>query len=144
MYDEIFTNAFITIYDIRILGLPDFLVRMRQASKDYQNYKQSIISSSTSDTRHFPLEDISKEQVKVDVKDTFNNNNNDKKSMKDFKNQQDDSADNTSKLHTIHNVHQENDIVENENKDDANSTPKEEQGLLHYFYLTKLFAFLNL
>jgi len=112
---------------------------MRRASKDYQKYKESINTSDTS----LPLEDMSKEQIKVDMK--LSNDNDNQKSMRDYKNQQhNDSADDSSRLHLIHNVQQENDTVENENKDDANSATKEEQGLLHYLYLTKLFALLNL
>jgi len=130
---------------MRISGLPDFLVRMRQASKDYQKYRESVNTSDTS----LPLEDTSKEQVdmsKVDMKDKLSNNDNDnQKSMRDYEKQQhNDSADDSSRLHLIHNVQQENDTVENENKDDANSATKEEQGSLHYLYLTKLYALLNL
>jgi len=120
---------------MHILGLPDFLVRMRQASKDYQKYKESINTSDTS----LPLEDTSKEQIKVDIKDKLSNDNDDQKSMRDYQ-QHNDSANDSSTLHLIHNAHQENDTVENENKD----ATKKEQGLLHYLYPTKLFALLNL
>lgn len=123
-----------------LLGLPDFLVRMRQASKDYQKYKlmkQNAIKSENHLT--FPKEDVSKDQIKVDVE---NNLDKDKKSMRDYQDPQDDSANNTNKLDVTHDVQRENDITETENKD-TNSTSKEEQGLLHYFYLTKLFAFLD-
>lgn len=121
-----------------ILGLPDFLVRMRQASKDYQKYK--LMKKTASDSNHLTLseEDVSKEQIKVNVEDKLKN---DETSMRDCKDQQDDSTNSTNKLDLTHDVQQENDLVESENKD--TTTSKEEQGLLHYFHLTKLFAFLD-
>lgn len=94
------------------------------------------MKQNASNSDHLPLseEDVSKEQIKVDEE-------NDKKSMRDYEDEQDDSANDTDNLDIISNVQQENDITEN--KDNVNSTPKEEQGLLHYFYITKLFAFLD-
>ncbi|XP_070170560.1 stAR-related lipid transfer protein 7, mitochondrial isoform X2 [Polyergus mexicanus] len=126
---------------VALRGLPDFLVRMRQASKDYQKYKLMKQSAIESENNHltFPEENVSKDQIKVDVE---NNLNKDKKSMRDYQDPRDDSANNTNKLDITHNVQRENDITETENKD-TNSTSKEKQGLLHYFYLTKLFAFLD-
>lgn len=112
---------------------------MRQASKDYQKYK--LMEKNISDSNNFTLseESVSKEQIKVNVEDKLKN---DETSMKDCKDQQDDSTtNNTNKLDLTHSVQQENDLAENENKD--TTAPKEEQGLLHYFYLTKLFAFLD-
>ncbi|KYN14022.1 PREDICTED: stAR-related lipid transfer protein 7, mitochondrial isoform X1 [Trachymyrmex cornetzi] len=122
---------------VALRGLPDFLIRMRQASKDYQKYK--LMKKNAPDSNHFTLseEDVSKQQI--DVEDKLKNN---KKSMRDHKDQQDDSTNDTNKLDLTHDVQQENDLAESENKDTI-STPKEEQGLLHYFYLTKLFAFLD-
>lgn len=127
---------------IYILGLPDFLIRMRQASKNYQKYKLMKQNATECKNSHltFPEDDVSKDQRKVDVE---NNLDNDKKSMKDYQDPRDNSANNTNKLDVAHDVQQENDVTETENKD-TNSTSKEEQGLLHYFYLTKLFAFLDL
>lgn len=124
---------------VALRGLPDFLIRMRQASKDYQKYK--LMEKNISDSNNFTLseESVSKEQIKVNVEDKLKN---DETSMKDCKDQQDDSTtNNTNKLDLTHSVQQENDLAENENKD--TTAPKEEQGLLHYFYLTKLFAFLD-
>jgi len=109
---------------------------MRQASKDYQKYKLMKQNVSASNSNHLPLseEDVSKEQIKVDAE------KNDKKSMGNYEDQQDDSANDADNLDLISNVQQENDIAENIT---INSTPKEEQGLLHYFYFTKLFASVN-
>ncbi|KAL0130208.1 hypothetical protein PUN28_002059 [Cardiocondyla obscurior] len=124
---------------VALRGLPDFLVRMRQASKDYQNYK--LIKKNASDILTLSEKDVSKEQVKVDIDDKLKN---DKTTMRDYKNQQDDSTNNTNKLDLTHDVQQENDdLTETENKD-ITTSPKEEQGLLHYFYLTKLFAYLDI
>ncbi|CAL1674249.1 unnamed protein product [Lasius platythorax] len=124
---------------VALRGLPDFLVRMRQASKDYQKYKLMKQNATASNSLTLSEEDVSKEQIKVDVEDNLD----DKESMRDYQDPQDDSANDTNKLDVTHDVQRENDITETENKD-TNSTPKEEQGLLHYFYLTKLFAFLDL
>lgn len=90
------------------------------------------------DSNHLILseEDVSKEQI--DIEDKLKN---DKKST-DYKDQQDDSTNNTNKLDLTHDVQQENDLAESEDKD-TTTAPKEEQGLLHYFYRTKLFAFLD-
>lgn len=111
---------------------------MRQASKDYQKYK--LMKKDTFDSSSFtlPEERISKEQIKVNIEDKLKD---DKTSMRNYKDQQDDSTNNTNKLDLTHSVQQENDSAESENKD--TTAPKEEQGLLHYFYLTKLFAFLD-
>ncbi|XP_025990928.1 stAR-related lipid transfer protein 7, mitochondrial isoform X2 [Solenopsis invicta] len=122
---------------VALRGLPDFLIRMRQASKDYQNYK--LMKKNTSDSNlTLSEEGVSKEQIKVDVEDKLES---DKKSMRDYKNQQDDSTNGTNKLDVTH-VQQETDLAEIENKDTTDAS-KKEQGLLHYFYLTKLFAFLD-
>lgn len=130
-------NVLIIVYNCvvsLILGLPDFLIRMRQASKDYQKYKlmkQGAIASSG----HLTLseENVAKNQIEVDVEVKLKN---DEKLIKDYNDQQDGSTNNTNELNLIHNVQQEN-----ENKDAATSSAsREEQGLLHYFYLTKLFA----
>ncbi|XP_050449070.1 stAR-related lipid transfer protein 7, mitochondrial-like isoform X2 [Cataglyphis hispanica] len=126
---------------VALRGLPDFLIRMRQASKNYQKYK--LMKQNTSEHKNsltFPEDDVSKDQHKVDVENDLDN---DKKSMRDYQDPRDNSTNNTNKLDVVHDVQQENDITEIENKD-TNSTSKEEQGLLHYFYLTKLFAFLDL
>lgn len=125
---------------IRVLGLPDFLVRMRQASKDYQQYKQSITDTSASDAGHFPFGEISDEQVK----DKFSNDNDNDNSVRDYKDQRDNSADTGNKAHPIHDVQQKSDTTERESRDDASSESKDEQDSMHYLYLTKLFAFLNL
>ncbi|XP_072759495.1 stAR-related lipid transfer protein 7, mitochondrial [Anoplolepis gracilipes] len=128
---------------VALRGLPDFLVRMRQASKDYHKYKLMKQNASESKNTHLTLseENVSKEQIKVDVE---NNSDDDKKTMRDYQDDhkipQDDSTNDTNKLDETRDVQGENDKTETENKD---SSPKEEQGLLHYFYLTKLFAFLD-
>lgn len=110
---------------------------MRQASKDYQKYK--LMKKNTSDSNlTLSEEGVSKEQIKVDIEDKLKS---DKKSMRDYKDQQDDSTNGTNKLDLTHGVQQETDL-ESENKD-TTAASKEEQGLLHYFYLTKLFAFLD-
>lgn len=126
---------------VALRGLPDFLVRMRQASKDYQKYKlmKQNATASNNSPLTFPEEEVSKEQIKVDVEDDLENG---KKSMRDYQDSRDDSDGSTNKLDVTHGEQQENDLPESENKD--TSSPKEEQGLLHYFYLTKLFAFLDI
>jgi len=135
MYD----NNYIYIYIF--LGLPDFLVRMRQASKDYQKYKLMKQNATESENSHLtlPVEDVSKEQIKVNVE---NNLDDDKKSMRNSQDRRDDSDNNTNKLDVTHDV-QQNNMMETENKD-TNSTSKEKQGLSHNFYLGKLFAFLDI
>lgn len=100
--------------------------------------KQNATKSKNSLT--LPEDDVSKDQIKVDDE---NNLDGDKRTRRDYQNPQDESANNTDKLDVTHDEQRENDITETENKD-TNSSPKEEQGLLHYFYLTKLFAFLDL
>lgn len=111
---------------------------MRQASKDYQKYKLSI---ARSDSSHLTLTEgnTSKEQVKDDVEDKLKE---DEGSMRDSKDQQDDSAKNPGDLDLIRDTQKET-----ETKDIptvGNTAPKEEKGLLHYFYLTKLIALLDI
>lgn len=52
----------------------------------------------------------------------------------------DASTNSATELNVIHNVQQENDVTEHGNRDTATNSSTEKQGLLHYFYLTKLFA----
>lgn len=113
---------------------------MRQASKDYQKYKLMKQNATESESSHLtlPVEDVSKEQIKINVE---NNLDDGKKSMRDSQDRRDDSDNNTNKLDVTHDV-QQNNMIETENKD-TNSTPKKKQGLLHYFYLAKLFPFLD-
>lgn len=100
------------------------------------------MQKNASDSNRLTLsgEDVSKKQIKVDVEDKLKN---DKESMRDYKNQQDDSTNDTNKLDLTPDVQKENDLAESENKN-TTTAPKEEQGLLRYFYLTKLFAFLDI
>lgn len=100
------------------------------------------MQKNASDSNRLTLsgEDVSKEQIKVNVEDKLKN---DKESMRDYKNQQDDSTNDTNKLDLTPDVQQESDLAESENKN-TTTAPKEEQGLLRYFYLTKLFAFLDI
>lgn len=99
------------------------------------------MKKNASDSKHLTLseESVSKEQIKINVEDKLKN---DKIPTRDYKDHQDDSTNDTNKLDLTHDVQQENDLAESENKD-TTTAPKEEQGLLHYFYLTKLFAFLD-
>ncbi|XP_077259626.1 stAR-related lipid transfer protein 7, mitochondrial isoform X1 [Temnothorax americanus] len=125
---------------VALRGLPDFLVRMRQASKDYQKYK--LMKKNAPDSNRLTLseEGISKEQIKVNVEDKLKND----ETSRDYKDQQDDSNDtnDTNKLDVTHGVQQESDLTESKNKDIPTAS-KEEQGLLHYFYLAKLFTFFD-
>ncbi|XP_032687899.1 stAR-related lipid transfer protein 7, mitochondrial-like isoform X2 [Odontomachus brunneus] len=98
---------------VALRGLPDFLTRMRNASKNYQKYKATKQREVIFNNDNYPLPE---EQVKSDT-----------------------SANSTNELEIIHNVQQESDIVENGNRDTASNSSDEKQGL-HYFYLTKLFA----
>lgn len=86
---------------------------MRNASKNYQKYKATKQSKMTFNS-DYPL---SEKQVKPGT-----------------------STNNTTELEIMHNVQQENDVVENGNRDTASNSSDEKQGLLNYFYLTKLFA----
>lgn len=86
---------------------------MRNASKNYQKYKATK-QKEVIFNGNYPLPE---EQVKPDT-----------------------SANSTNELEVIHNIQQESDIVENGNRDTASNSSDKKQGLLHYFYLTKLFA----
>ncbi|XP_011875735.1 PREDICTED: stAR-related lipid transfer protein 7, mitochondrial-like isoform X2 [Vollenhovia emeryi] len=123
---------------VALRGLPDFLIRMRQASKDYQKYKLMRKDAPDSTSLALSEEGVSKEQIKVNVEDKLKN---DETSTRDYTDSQDDSTNSTNNV-DLTREQQENDLAESENKD-TNAAPKEEQGLLHYFYLTKLFAFLD-
>ncbi|XP_012522289.1 stAR-related lipid transfer protein 7, mitochondrial isoform X3 [Monomorium pharaonis] len=106
---------------VALRGLPDFLIRMRQASKDYKKYK--LIKKNTSDSNlTLSEENVSKEQIKLDIEDKLKSN---KKSMRDYKDQQDDPTNSTNQLDLTHGA-QDPDLTENESKD-TTATPKEEQ-----------------
>lgn len=123
----------IIIILIYISGLPDFLIRMRQASKDYQQYKLMQQGAIVSDSDHLILSE-EEEQVKIDIEE------NNEKSSRDYKDQEEDIND-TNELDVTPNVQQDSDVADNEDKDvTTNTTTQEKQGLLHYFFFTKLFA----
>ncbi|XP_014488955.1 PREDICTED: stAR-related lipid transfer protein 7, mitochondrial-like isoform X2 [Dinoponera quadriceps] len=88
---------------VALRGLPDFLIRMRNASKNYQKYKLIKRGKATFDNSH-PL---SEEQVKSDS-----------------------ATSSTTELNIIHNIQQESDVAENGNRDTAtNSSTKKQDNL---------------
>lgn len=84
---------------------------MRNASKNYQKYK--AVKQRKTINSSYPLPE---KQLKADA-----------------------CTNNATESNIIHNV-QENNITEHGNRDTATNSSTNKQGLLHYFYLTKLFA----
>ncbi|KAK2579200.1 hypothetical protein KPH14_002720 [Odynerus spinipes] len=138
---------------VAVAGLSDFLSRMRQASKDYKNYK--IKQNTIKSDNHIVLdqenlteyEDLHKETNRTEEsKDMIEN-----KIMEEDNIGHDKTVKHNTPLEIMQSIKEtnhieesdidKNDIEENENKDNVtNSMSQEEQGLLNYFFLSRLFA----
>ncbi|XP_054010029.1 stAR-related lipid transfer protein 7, mitochondrial-like isoform X2 [Hylaeus anthracinus] len=111
---------------VAMKGLPDFLIRMREASRNYQQYKSVKEDLDASNTNYAPLKD---ENIS---KDNILNSNMQNSGSELFNDKNIEECDEQPEE-----LNFEED--EEENKDSTNST-KESRGLLDYFFLTKLFA----
>ncbi|KZC10567.1 PREDICTED: stAR-related lipid transfer protein 7, mitochondrial-like [Dufourea novaeangliae] len=120
---------------VAMTGLPDFLIRMREASKNYQSYKQAL---DVFDVNYISLNEI----------DTFSEDNNEENCSPNLERNETQHG----KVARKHNVveqtetytftedEQEEESCINEENNDSTSSIKEDRGFLDYFYLTKLFA----
>ncbi|XP_033308228.1 stAR-related lipid transfer protein 7, mitochondrial-like isoform X1 [Bombus bifarius] len=120
---------------VAMSGLPDFLIRMRQASKNYQNYKSAKESTNISNATHISSSDenVSKRNAEED------NIQNDKET--EIVSERD-----TMECHLVEEVEtstfpetQECDESD-EDIDSTADTTDEGRSLLHYFFFTKLFV----
>ncbi|XP_011154538.1 stAR-related lipid transfer protein 7, mitochondrial isoform X2 [Harpegnathos saltator] len=84
---------------VALRGLPEFLIRMRNASKNYQKYKATKQSETILNSGHQLFE----KQVKPDTPNS------------------------TIELDIMHNVQQENDVIENGNRDTATNSSAQKQ-----------------
>ncbi|XP_076651276.1 stAR-related lipid transfer protein 7, mitochondrial [Halictus rubicundus] len=125
---------------IAMTGLPNFLIRMRKASKNYQHYKESIDAIVTS---YLSLKEGNVFEDKVRENSTPNLESNET-----IRNEITDVAEET-KVFKFKENRQEQQQEENctnvegvQDKQDEDGTGlnKESKGLLDYFFLAKLFA----
>ncbi|XP_076164774.1 stAR-related lipid transfer protein 7, mitochondrial isoform X2 [Ptiloglossa arizonensis] len=112
---------------VAMSGLPDFLVRMREASRNYQSYKIMKQSLDTSDTNYVPLKDKGVTEDKILNSNTQNSGRNEM--MNGY----------NTEILKFEDNQQVEDNMNQDNNDSTNST-EEGRGLLDYFFFTKLFA----
>lgn len=124
---------------VAMTGLPNFLIRMRKASKNYQNYKESIdmiCTSYLSLKQENVLEDKARENStpNLESNETIRNEITDvaeETELFKFKeNRQEQQGENCTN---------EEDVQTKEDED-GTGLNKESKGLLDYFFLAKLFA----
>ncbi|XP_043265609.1 stAR-related lipid transfer protein 7, mitochondrial-like isoform X2 [Colletes gigas] len=117
---------------VAMTGLPNFLIRMREASRNYQNYKIAKQSLDASDTNYVPLknEDIFEDKVLHG-----NMQNSERSEILNGKNVED-----YNKIEHTEVPQFNEDLKEEEEEEDSTNSSEEGRGLLDYFYLAKLFA----
>lgn len=131
---------------VAISGLPEFLIRMRTASKEYQKYKvmkQHAISPNINYI-NADEEDISEKEAQSG-RGSSEMNERPKETAQvkkhDF-NQESNEVESIEEVEGESDIEEENDDIDEEENEDSetNSPTEDERGLLHYFFLTKLFA----
>ncbi|XP_058797761.1 stAR-related lipid transfer protein 7, mitochondrial-like [Phymastichus coffea] len=133
---------------VAMSGLPDYLCKMRQASKDYKSYKTLIQESEKSVSTPFII--ISKEFSSNENADSIDENkskerqieNNEKVSSSTGITNTKDSEDDPSEKIVIQVDELADDSVEEKKEDSNEGDPLQdvESGFLDYIYLAKLFA----
>ncbi|XP_076758579.1 stAR-related lipid transfer protein 7, mitochondrial isoform X2 [Xylocopa sonorina] len=120
---------------VAMSGLPDFLIRMRKASKNYQSYKlmRENVNASSTHCVSSNDEDISEDKVEND------NSQMDKQSETEIKKDTEESNRIKQIETTTFAETKENDVSDEDRENMENSTD-EGRGLLRYFLLTKLFV----
>lgn len=119
-----------------ILGLPDFLLRMRHASKNYQNYKLTKDANISTANRIFANDDIISEHSVDDESDK-------ESEILDARDTQETDLIEEIETLTFTELEQSDtcDVSDMSDEDiDIEDSTDEGRGLLRYFFLTKLFV----
>ncbi|XP_076295619.1 stAR-related lipid transfer protein 7, mitochondrial isoform X2 [Lasioglossum baleicum] len=125
---------------VAMTGLPNFLIRMRKASKNYKHYKESIDMIGAS------YLSLKKENVLEDK--VAENSTPNLESNETIRNEITDVAEKTKEVFNFEENRQEHqgenctneEGVQNKQDEDGTGLNKEGKGLLDYFFLAKLFA----
>ncbi|KOC59167.1 StAR-related lipid transfer protein 7, mitochondrial [Habropoda laboriosa] len=127
---------------VAMAGLPDFLIRMRQASKNYKNYKLMRESENVSNTKRNIStrdEDISQRNIEKDKTERGKEN----ETVNERNAKERDDLVEESEMFGFMETQEDSDESE-EDDDDTNGTTTdstdEGRGLLRYIFLTKLFV----
>ncbi|XP_031842753.1 stAR-related lipid transfer protein 7, mitochondrial [Nomia melanderi] len=120
---------------VAMTGLPDFLIRMREASKNYQRYKESLDSFNTSYVS-LKMENVQEDKVPECCAPNLERDETLRKEVTASVTEQTDMF-----KFKEDQPREENDAEEeDEENEDGVSSTKECRGLLGYFFLAKLFA----
>lgn len=127
-----YITTYLCIY--KSLGLPDFLIRMRQASKNYQSYKSAKESTNISNATHISSSDenVSKRNAEED------NTQNDKET--EIVSERDTMECLIEEVETLTFPETQECDESDEDIDNTADTTDEGRSLLRYFFLTKLFV----
>lgn len=114
--------------------MPDFLIRMRQASKNYQSYKSAKESTNISNATHISSSDenVSKRNAEED------NTQNDKET--EIVSERDTMECLIEEVETLTFPETQECDESDEDIDNTADTTDEGRSLLRYFFLTKLFV----
>lgn len=118
-----------------LLGLPDFLIRMRQASKNYQSYKLTKENTNVSNTDYIS----SANEIIYEHNVDNSNTQTDKKSETPMKNDE-KKSDFVDQVETLTLTETQKGDPSNEDTEDMENSTNEGRGLLRYFFLIKLFV----
>lgn len=131
-----------------LIGLSDFLTRMRQASKDYKKYKtkQNDVTSDNNDVMGqgnlTEYEDLHKGMNRTEKDKNLRGY----EIVKEDNSQHSEVIQHTKPLEFMQSMNgktdiEESNVEENEDKDNvSNPMSQDKGGLLNYFFLNRLFA----
>ncbi|XP_033214018.1 stAR-related lipid transfer protein 7, mitochondrial-like isoform X2 [Belonocnema kinseyi] len=116
---------------VAMSGLPDYLCRMRQATREYQHYKSNRDKAFTT--------------AILDQSNNCGTSKGEKTKKQSQTNETDNSQKDSSKterepLNSPKKIHKISDIKENDEYGELDPMQEEDQGFLNYFFLTRLFA----
>lgn len=121
---------------VTMTGLPDFLLRMRHASKNYQNYKLTKDANISTANRIFANDDVISEHSVDDESDK-------ESEILDARDTQESDLIEEIETLTFTEMEQSDtcDVSDMSDEDiDIEDSTDEGRGLLRYFFLTKLFV----
>ncbi|XP_076678435.1 stAR-related lipid transfer protein 7, mitochondrial isoform X2 [Andrena cerasifolii] len=120
---------------VAMTGLPDFLIRMREASKNYQSYRALKQGADATNTDYITLRD--EDIPEGDIVDRSAQSS----GRGDVMNEEAHcSSMEQAEILKFRDKQQQDSNINDESEDSTTNSSKEGRGLLNYFFLTKLFA----
>lgn len=116
--------------------MPNFLIRMRQASKNYQSYKAIKEGAEASDTSYVSSNEQDITECTME-NDEVNGDTMNERNIRE--NQRESDLSEQTDILTFLETQEESDSSDDDTDCTASSTD-EGRGLLRYFFLTKLFV----